>query len=100
MTFLCHHCRHPFPTQLDRIEHKLDVQHLDKEKIMGALENLQAADLAEEGELETFLADIAGVLDGHSDPAIQAVADSINARVAKMQAADPVVVEPPAVPAE
>lgn len=91
--FRCHHhCdRDDFATQLDAIQHQLAANYQQGEKIMGALENLQAADLAEEGELETFLTDIAGALDGHSDPAIQAVADSINARVAKMQAADPAV---------
>jgi len=88
----------PVIDRLDRIEQQLRREntenHREREQLMGALENLQAADLAEEGELETFLTDIAGVLDGHSDPAIQAVADSINARVAKMTAADPVVVPP------
>lgn len=94
MTIHICRCGHPHdPESLAQIARALGrlTNHIDAQgdNIVGALENLQAANLAEEGQLEQFLTDIAGKLDGHDDPAIQAVADSITARVAKMAAADP-----------
>lgn len=56
---------------------------------MGALENLQTADASLKTTVTTFLTNIAGRLDGHNDPAIQAVADDITAEVATIQGADP-----------
>lgn len=87
--FRCHHCGVDFPSHLARVEHTLDLITEQGVKIMGALENLQAADAGLKDTVTTFLADIAGKLDGHEDPAIQAVADEINAEIAAMKAVDP-----------
>jgi len=61
-----------------------------------ALENLQAADTALKQEVVTFLADQAAKVAASSDPAMQAVANDINAQTAALAAGDPGVVVPPA----
>lgn len=61
-----------------------------------ALDNLQAADTKLKQEVVTFLADQAAKVAASSDPAMQAVADDINAQTAALAAADPGVVVPPA----
>lgn len=87
----CRHCWHwrSRSEQLDRIEHKLDLQLKQGERIMGALQNLQAADVALKDEVTTFLQNISGRLGGSSDADVQAVADDINAEVAALQGGDP-----------
>jgi hypothetical protein len=60
---------------------------------------LQAADTALDNEITTFLADIATALANANAAgdaaAIDAVVADINAKVAQMQAADPVTATPP-----
>jgi hypothetical protein len=79
-------------TELATITTKLEI-------IMTALDNLAAADAALKSEVATAIADWAAQLAGSSaanDPAIQAVADDMQAQVAALQAADTAV--PPATP--
>lgn len=73
----------------------------NQEKIMAAIDNLQAADVALKDEVTTALTDFAAALstaNGSNDPAIQAVADDMNAMVTQIQGADPAT-PAPAVPA-
>jgi hypothetical protein len=70
-----------------------------QDDIMGALEDLQAANAAEQAELTTFLADIAAQISGGVSAAdAETVVSAINERVVAMQAADPANVTPPAAP--
>lgn len=71
--------------QLDRIERNL-------EKIMSDVSDLQAADAALDTEITTFLADVATALTNAAGDAsaVEAVVADINAKVAQLQAADPV----------
>ena len=86
----------------------IENQRTNQEQIMTALENLQAADAALKAEVTTALADFAAKLNSANsanDPAIQAVADDMNALVTQIQAADPATPAPapapaPAAPAE
>lgn len=74
----------------------------NQEKIMTALDNLQAADAALKSEVATALTDFATALQNSgsaNDPAIQAVADDMNAMVTQLQGADPANAAP-AAPAE
>lgn len=86
---LCRHCDREHATQLDLVEHQLGVLIDQGVRTMGALENLKDADAALKTTVTTFLTDIAGRLEGHDDPEIQAVADDINAEVASIQGSDP-----------
>ena len=71
--------------QLDRIERT-------QEKIMSDISDLQAADAALDTEITTFLADVATALTNAAGDAsaVEAVVADINAKVAQLQAADPV----------
>ena len=71
--------------QLDRIERT-------QEKIMSDISDLQAADAALDAEITTFLADVATALTNAAGDAsaVEAVVADINAKVAQLQAADPV----------
>lgn len=67
---------------------------------MAAIDNLKAADDALKAEVTTALTDFAQALadaNGANDPAIQAVADDMQALVTQIQGADPAT--PPAPPA-
>lgn len=80
---------------------KIDVLTRKAGTMATALDNLQAADTKLKQEVVTFLADQAAKVAASSDPAMQAVADDINAQTAALAAADPGVVVPlaPASPA-
>lgn len=59
---------------------------------MSALDNLAAADTALKAEVTSAISDWATALaaaNSANDPAIQAVADDMNAQVSALQAADP-----------
>lgn len=105
-TFACE-CGEQFPTQLDRIEHKLDVEHTQEEQhmseldtklatISGALDTLSADDQRIIADLQTLQAS------GQTlTPDQEAQLDSILAKVqavdAAVNAGDPApVVTPPA----
>jgi hypothetical protein len=75
---------------------KIDVLTRKAGTMATALDNLQTADTALKQEVVTFLADQAAKVAASSDPAMQAVADDINAQTAALAAADPGVVVPPA----
>lgn len=75
---------------------KIDVLTRKAGTMATALDNLQAADTKLKQEVVTFLADQAAKVAASSDPAMQAVADDINAQTAALAAADPGVVVPPA----
>ena len=72
--------------------------------IMAAIDNLQAADAALKAEVTTALTDFANALANSgsaNDPAIQAVADDMNAMVTQIQGADPANTQPaPPAPSE
>lgn len=81
-------CPRHCPAGPESIQDQLDRITRNEEKIMTALDNLQAADEALKAEVVTFLQDIATTL-AAEDPDIQAVADDINAQVASLQGGDP-----------
>lgn len=67
------------------------------ETVMAAIDNLKAADDALKAEVTTALTDFANALANSgsaNDPAIQQVADDMNALVTQIQGADPAA--PPA----
>jgi hypothetical protein len=67
-----------------------------QEKIMTALDALKAADVALKSEVTTAIADWATTLaNASNDPAVQAVADDMNAMVTQIKAADPAVTTTP-----
>jgi hypothetical protein len=77
----------PINQRLAGMERALRTTNHRMEQIMSALDNLRAADEALKTEVAAFLQDIAGRL--VSDADLQAVADDINAEVARLQGADP-----------
>lgn len=70
------------------------------ERTMAAIDNLQAADTALKAEVTQAITDWAAQLAaaGANDPAIQTVADDMNATVAQLQAADTAAATPPVPP--
>jgi len=84
--------------QLAGIRESLHALHRKADRIMTALDNLQAAETALKQEVVTLLADIAARLANTVDPAgVQAVADDItNTVIPELVAGDPGVVAPPA----
>lgn len=80
---------------------RLDTLTRQQEHIMTALDSLQAADTALKAEVTTAIADWAAQLaaaNSANDPAIQAVADDMNAQVAALSAADTGTASTPAAP--
>jgi hypothetical protein len=80
---------------------RLDFITTRMETIMAALDSLQAADTALKAEVTTAITDWAAQLaaaNSANDPAIQAVADDMNAQVSALQAADTGTATPPAAP--
>lgn len=90
--------------ELQAIRQFLETSTRHQENIMSALDNLAAADNALKAEVTSAISDWAAALasaNSANDPAIQAVADDMNAQVAALQSADPanVPASTPAAPA-
>lgn len=84
------HCDHS--GELQAIRQFLETSTRHQENIMSALDNLAAADTALKAEVTSAISDWATALaaaNSANDPAIQAVADDMNAQVSALQAADP-----------
>lgn len=84
------HCDHSGELQAIRLF--METSTRQQEKIMTALQSLQDADTALKAEVTTAIQDWAAQLanaNSANDPAIQAVADDMNAQVAALQGADP-----------
>lgn len=82
----------PLPVATPQSIHAMLVRLIrNQEKIMTALDNLQAADTALKNEVTQAITDWQAQLAAAAanDPAIQAVADDMSATVAQLQGADP-----------
>lgn len=96
-----HEFREIVTRQLTQITTGLGALNQKVGKIMTALDNLQAADAALKAEVTQALTDFAAALQNSgsaSDPAIQAVADDMNAMVTQIQGADPANQQPAPAP--
>lgn len=92
--FRCHHCREDFPTQLARVEHKLDLVIEQNGKIMTDQQHLDA-DVAELGTALTNISDeIVALKNQPGAPALDFTA--LDAAVAQAQGLAPA----PAAPAD
>lgn len=103
--FRCHLCGRQFPTQLDRIEHKIDVDHQQEEKAMGDLENeltgIEGAQATEHTDVQRIIADLeakgtAGTITDDERARLEALKAEIAADTAAIDAGDPapVVTDP------
>ncbi len=104
--FRCHHCRQDFPTQLDRIEHKLDLLITEGEQtkmelddklaaISAAVDTLSADDARVLADLQA-LKDSQGSLNADQEAELDALLAKVQAEDAAVNAADPA----PAAPAD
>ena len=77
---------------LASLEHLLGLIIETQGDTMAAIDNLTAADTALKAEVTTALTDFAAAIvaaNSANDPAIQSVADDMNAMVTQIQGADP-----------